>query len=265
MRIALAQMQSTDDKQINLAQVHKFTADAAAQGADLVVLPEFAMFELAQLSEAFVDAAEPLDGPFATAVRDLASQHRITIVLGMIETSDVTGKAYNTLLAVGPDGQTIGAYRKQHLYDAFGFQESEHICPGPTGDPVVIAVGNTRIGLLTCYDLRFPEAARVLVDEGADVLLYPASWVPGPRKEDHWTTLAKARAIENTVFVAAVDQAPPLGVGCTVLVDPMGLVVGQLGEATGLLIRDIDTQRIGAVRRFNPSLANRRYSVTVSA
>ena len=262
MKLALCQMLSSDDKEANAAEMEKLAEQAVAEGADLVVFPEFAMFDLPALSPEFVAAAETLTGPFAARMRELARRTGATVLYGMIEVADQPGLAHNTLLAVGPDGEDVAVYRKQHLYDAFGFQESEYICPGPLGQPATFEVAGVTVGLLTCYDLRFPEPARLLTDAGAQVIVYPAAWVPGPRKEDHWKTLARARAIENTVYVAAVSQAVPIGIGASLVADPAGLVVGELGESTSaVLVREIAPERLAEVRRANPSLDNRRYTV----
>jgi predicted amidohydrolase len=221
------------------------------------------MYDLPAMSAEFVAAAEPLDGQWVSGIRALASELRVAIVVGLVETSADPGKAFNTLLLVGPDGNDLAVYRKQHLYDAFGYRESEYICAGPLGAPPVVEIGDVSVALATCYDLRFPEVARLAADAGAELIVYPASWVPGPRKEDHWKVLARARAIENTVFTAGVGQAPPMGIGSSLITDPSGLVVGELGESSSaLLVREIDPRRVSEVRLTNPSLANRRYQIT---
>jgi predicted amidohydrolase len=263
MRLALCQMLSSADKDANGKTVAEMARQAAAEGADLVVFPEFAMYDLPAMSAEFVAAAEPLDGQWVSGIRALASELRVAIVVGLVETSADPGKAVNTLLLVGPDGNDLAVYRKQHLYDAFGYRESEYICAGPLGAPPVVEIGDVSVALATCYDLRFPEVARLAADAGAELIVYPASWVPGPRKEDHWKVLARARAIENTVFTAGVGQAPPMGIGSSLITDPSGLVVGELGESSSaLLVRDIDPRRVSEVRLTNPSLANRRYQIT---
>ncbi|MFW6773224.1 carbon-nitrogen hydrolase family protein [Nocardioides sp. CPCC 205120] len=261
MKIALCQMLSGEDKEANLAEMRRLGELAVARGADLLVYPEWAMFELPQLSPAFVENAEPLDGPFAGEVARLAAELGVAVVFGLVETSPDADRAYNTLLALGPDGERVAAYRKQHLYDAFGFKESDHIRPGDLDAPETFTVGGIEVGILTCYDLRFPESARRVVDAGAQVLLYPASWVPGPRKEFHWKTLLLARAIENTVFVAGVSQAPPLGIGSALAVDPMGSTIAELAETVDVAVFEVDPGRTEVVRASNPSLANRRYRV----
>ena len=176
----------------------------------------------------------------------------------MFETCDTDpDRAYNTLVAVRPDGTLAGSYRKIHLYDAFGYRESDRLAPGDS-DPLSVSVGDHRLGLITCYDLRFPELTRSLATDGADVLVVPAAWIRGPLKEDHWMTLLRARAIENTCYVAAADQCGDAYSGRSMLIDPMGVVVASLGEEVGTCVGDVDTERVGSVRRRNPTLEHAR-------
>ena len=114
----------------------------------------------------------------------------------------------------------------------------------------------------TCYDVRFPEVTRRIVDAGAEVLALPAEWVPGPLKEDHWRTLVRARAIENTIYVAAADQCAPTGAGNSMIVDPMGVVVASLGEGPGIAAGEVAPDRVAAVREKNPALSLRRFTIT---
>lgn len=260
MKFALCQIMSSDDKADNLAQIEAFAAQAADAGANLAVFPEFAQVFEPKMSASFVAQAEPLDGPFVRRVTELARDHALTLVAGMLEAIPGEDRAYNTLVAVTPAGE-LHTYRKAHLYDAFGYLESEFVRAGDTDGPVTFDVSGVKVGMLTCYDLRFPEAARQHADAGTELLVYPAAWIPGPRKEDHWRTLARARAIENTLYVAAVSQAPRVGVGSSLIVDPMGLVLGELGERPGIAVAEIDPERIGQVRDTNPCLANRRFAV----
>lgn len=264
MRIALCQIVSGTNKQENLNQITELTEQAAATGAQLAVFPEFAMYDAADLGPDVVAEAESLDGPFVTALTELSKRTGVAILAGMMESVAGEGRAYNTLIAVSPEEGLSAFYHKQHLYDAFGFKESDFICPGPLGSPVSFVVDDIKVGILTCYDLRFPEVARLHADAGVDLLIYPAAWVPGPRKEDHWNTLARARAIENTIYVAAVTQGPPIGTGGTLVSDPMGVTLAEIGERTGIVIADIDPGRIAQVRGVNPSLANRRYRIATA-
>ncbi len=175
----------------------------------------------------------------------------------MFEQSGDETRPYNTLVVVGPDGTLRATYRKAHLYDSFGYRESDRLSAGPA-EPAVVDLDGLRIGLLTCYDLRFPEHARALVDAGADTLVVPAAWVRGPLKEDHWETLVRARAIENTVYVVAAAQCGRAYCGRSMLVDPMGIAVAAAGEAQGTVRGEIEPDRIATARERNPALQHRR-------
>ncbi len=259
--IAVGQFSPTADVASNREQVARLVGDAASRGAALVVLPEYSSFTPPRFDRSMVDHAEPLDGPFATAVRGLARRHTIAVVVGMIEQMPDGERVHNTLVMVGPDGTLAATYRKVHLYDAHGVRESDWIVAGEPGVAPTMDLDGLRVGAQTCYDLRFPEAARVLVDAGADVVVVPAQWVPGPRKEDHWTTLLRARAIENTVYVAAAGQGAPGGSGNSMVIDPMGVVVAGLGDRDGVAVATVDRDRIDQVRAANPVLDARRYRV----
>ena len=148
--------------------------------------------------------------------------------------------------------------RKIHLFDAQGFGESTFIKPGPSTSPVVFEAGGARFGLMTCYDLRFPELARSLADAGAEVLLVCSSWVPGTHKTEQWLALNAARAIENSVYVAGVCQAPPVSVGRSILVDPMGVVEADLGLEPGVRAVDVSLERVARVRELFPMFRQRR-------
>ena len=161
-------------------------------------------------------------------------------------------------MAFGPDGGRLAFYGKIHLFDAQGFGESTFIKPGPLTDPVVFESGGARFGLMTCYDLRFPELARSLADAGAEVLLVCSSWVPGTHKTEQWLALNAARAIENSVYVAGVCQAPPVSVGRSVLVDPMGVVEADLGLEPGVRAVDVSLETVARVRELFPMFRQRR-------
>ena len=258
---SVAQFAPGEDKAANLASIRRLVADARARGSDLVVFPEYSMFTVPKMDERFVSSAERLDGPFVTALADLAAEHGIAIVCGVNEATDEGDRIHNTLLAIDGRGDVVATYRKLHLYDAFGYTESSLVRPGEIEPPQTFTVGELRFGLQTCYDLRFPEVTRRLVDADADVVLMPAEWVPGPLKEDHWTTLLRARAIENTVYLAAADQCGRSGAGNSMIVDPMGVVLASVGEEEGLGTATLDPARIERVREKNPAIRLRRFSV----
>lgn len=259
--IAVAQFAPGEDKSANLEVLRELAGEAAGRGARVVVAPEYAMFTAPAMDRRFVESAEPLDGPYVRELRGLAAGLGIHLVAGVNEQRD--GRTiHNTLVAAGPDGEIAALYRKMHLYDAFGFTESSVVHPGSLEAPVTFEAEGLVLGMQTCYDLRFPEVTRRLADAGADVVLVPAEWVPGPLKEDHFTTLLRARAIENTVYVAAADQCAPTGAGNSMIVDPMGVVLASLGERTGTAVVSAERERLTAVRKVNPALELRRFTVT---
>ncbi|MGH7661075.1 MAG: carbon-nitrogen hydrolase family protein [Vulcanimicrobiaceae bacterium] len=256
-RLALGQLAVSGDKPGNLAKIADAADRAAAASARLLVCPEASMFHFGKPNEPLAPAAESLDGAFVTALRELASRYRLWILAGMFEKIDGDSRVHNTLVLLRDDGELHGIYRKIHLYDAFGYRESDRIAPGD-GSTLSFDLDGIRFGALTCYDLRFPELARHLAREGAQALLLPTAWLAGPLKEMHLATLLRARAIENTVYIGAADQCPPGYSGCSVLYDPLGVAVVSLGEAPGIIAGDIDAARVDAARATNPSLANSR-------
>jgi predicted amidohydrolase len=273
LTIAAAQFAPVDDPSVNLETVRAAAEDAAARGAQLLVTPEYTSYFAPDIDDRFVAAAQPLDGPFVTGLRRIARSTGVALVVGVAEAGADASRFRNTLVAIGPDGSLVCTYRKVHLYDAFGARESDRIEAGDPEQLPVFELGGVRIGLETCYDLRFPEVTRRLAGAhadgargggaAADVVLVPAEWVRGPGKEHHWRTLLTARAIENTVWVLGVGQAPPIGIGGSVALDPSGVAVAALGAAPGVLVTTVDTDTTDAVRRTNPSLSLRRYDVTV--
>ena len=260
MIIAAGQFSAGTDPRENTTAAGRLIAAAADAGAELVVLPESSLYGTSEAAAALAAIAEDLDGPFIRNIAALARKHAIAVVVGTYERTE-TGLPYNTLVALDSRGDILGCYRKVHLYDAFGYRESDGITPGSAAEPFVFSLGGFRFGAFTCYDLRFPESARAAVDAGADVLLVPSMWIRGPGKEDHWSTLAKARAIENTAYVLAANQAGPLATGFSMAVDPAGVVVANAGEEPGLIVARLSRERLNQVRRRVPVLANRRFAV----
>lgn len=258
--IAVAQFSPTADAPANLALIADLAATASARGARVVVFPEYSSYFVDPFDESLRANAEDLVGPFTRGLATVAATHDVVVVAGLLERADDDRRVRNTLVAVAASG-VIATYRKLHLYDAFGQRESDWIQPGAIGTPETFEVGGLRFGLMTCYDLRFPEVGRLLADAGADVFLVPAEWVRGPLKEHHWSTLLHARAIENTVFVAAADHPPPLGVGHSMIIDPQGVQIAALGTGTGVTVAHLDLSAIDRVRRVNPSLVLRRLKV----
>jgi len=235
-----------DDNRARLAEV--------APGADLVVLPEAFARDFGPAGSDVSPFAEPLDGPFAREVARVADACSCTVVAGMFETADDPDRPFNTLLLRGAGPAT---YRKIHLYDSFGYRESDRLTGGAL-EPVVVDVAGWQVGLMTCYDLRFPELARRLVDAGAEVLVVPAAWLPGDRKVAHWRTLLAARAIENTCFVVGAGQPEPRYVGHSAVFGPLGDALAEADGTEQVIEAVLDRGDLDEARRTNPSLANRR-------
>jgi deaminated glutathione amidase len=263
MRIALAQILSGSDPSANLELVREYAARAADAGAKLVVFPEATM---CRFGVPLAPIAEPVDGPWANGVRRIATESGITVIAGMF-TPAGDGRVTNTLLAAGPGtpNQPNTHYDKIHLYDAFGFTESRTVAPGH--EPVVVTVDGVGVGLSTCYDIRFPALYTELARRGAQLITVCASWGAGPGKLEHWTLLARARALDSMSYVAAAGQADPgdgvtgsgapTGVGGSLVASPLGEVVASAGDRPELVVADIDVDRVARARESIAVLRNR--------
>lgn len=262
MRIALGQLAATTRKEDNLEAARRAVREARHSGADLLLLPEVFMAFLPPRSGiAPATVAEALDGPFVSALGREARTHQLYVGCGVWEAAlGERTRAHNSAVLLGPDGSLLLSYRKTHMYDAFGFRESDLSVPGEQA-PRTVRTPLGTFGLLVCYELRFPELARMLALDGVEVILLPSAWIAGPLKEAHWATLIAARAIENTIFVAAADQTGDTRVGCSRLVDPLGVIVASGGATEGLIFGDVDCDRIAQVRETLPSLRQRREEI----
>jgi deaminated glutathione amidase len=263
MRAAAVQLNSTEDKGRNLASANRLTREAAADGAELVVLPE--KFNVLGTHDDYRRGAETLDGPTITWARETAGELGIDLVAGsIVERREGRGKLSNTSVHVGPDGDVKAVYRKIHMFDVVvagqTYRESESEEPG---EEVVLSqtAGSVPLGLTVCYDLRFPELFRILAVKGARLLALPSAFtkVTG---QAHWEVLVRARAIENQVFVVAADQFgkhPPdnESFGGSMIVDPWGLVLARAPDRECVVTADLDLARQDEVREQLPSLANR--------
>ena len=258
LNVAVVQQASSLDPEENLRLLD--VIDDVCGGTpkvDLVVLPEAFARDFGPPGSDISAFAEDMDGPFVETLTTFAKRHETTVVAGMFERSTDPGRPFNTLAVVGPEGLRA-KYRKIHLYDSFGYKESERLLAGDI-DPLVIDVNGFQVGLMTCYDLRFPELARELVSRGAELLVVPAAWVAGERKVDHWRTLVKARAIENTVYVAAAGQPGPRYTGHSMVVSPLGDTMGEAEDGDVVVMARVERRALDDARSQNPSLANRRF------
>jgi predicted amidohydrolase len=263
MRAAAVQLNSTDDKDRNLSAADRLTREAAAGGAELVVLPE--KFNVLGTPDDYRREAETLDGPVIGWAREVAGELGIDLVAGsIVERREGRDKLSNTSVHVGPDGELKAVYRKIHMFDVVvggqTYRESE---TEEAGDDVVLSetADGVPLGLTVCYDLRFPELFRILAVRGARILTVPAAFtkVTG---QAHWDVLVRARAIENQAFVVAADQTgthPPdkESFGGSIIVDPWGEVLARAGEGEAVVAADLDLSRQDEVRDQLPSLANR--------
>ena len=281
VRVTIGQLEVGMDRAANLEAAEDVLRCAAADGALLAVLPEYSsQYEPRGVG---VEHAEPLDGPWVTGLREAAARHGVAVVAGVTTLDDaadptepvaVVGgrrasggeadvpRARNVVVAIGADGALLGTYTKVHLYDAFGMRESDSIRAGdPAAAPLVVDVGGLKVGVVTCYDLRFPESMRRVVLAGADLVVVPAAWVAGEGKAEQWRALLVARAIENAAFVVGVGQAGAGRTGRSILVEPDGRPRVELLDRPNTVSVDLDPTRVADVRERNPVLELRRYDV----
>ena len=271
LRVAAVQLNSTEDLDSNLEQADRLTRAAAADRAQLVLLPE--KWSVLGTSGHLRCGAQELGGPAISWAREIARELRIDLIAGSIaerrdggEASD--GRIANTSVHVGPDGEIRAVYRKIHMFDVrvdgVDYRES---ADQVAGDEIVLSrsAGGVALGMTVCYDLRFPELFRVLAVRGAQILLVPAAFTLATTR-DHWEVLLRARAIENQAFVIAANQigSHPPGLrsgGRSMIVDPWGVVLAQAADDVGVVSADLDFSALTRIRRELPSLANRRPQV----
>ena len=261
MRAAAVQLNSTGEKDRNLEAAERLVRAAAADGAELVALPE--KWNLLAAGDELLAGSEPLDGPSLTAARDWARELGIHLLAGSVSERGAE-KAFNTSVLIGPEGEDLAVYRKIHMFDVdvgeVSYRESDHEEPGT--EIVTAPLGELVAGLTVCYDLRFPELYRILAVRDARLIAVPSAFTAATGR-DHWEVLLRARAIENQVFVLAPNQigeAPPhfASYGHSAIVDPWGRVLALIPEGEGFVAADLDLAEQERVRVSLPSLANRR-------
>jgi predicted amidohydrolase len=247
-------------KAANLEKITKLAAQAADAGARLVVFPEAAMCDFGEKGDDLHAMAEPLDGRFVTTLSELAARHRMTVVAGMFETIAGEQRIYNTAVVVDPARGLAGTFHKRHLFDAFGELESEKFRAGD-GDPLQVEVEGFRAAVVICYDMRFASYIERAADQGADLLVAPTAGVAGPLKEEHLTVVSRARALDNTIYVAVGGHSGVAYTGRSAIVDPLGAQIAGLGDGEGVAVADISHERIKDARARLPVLAQRRARV----
>jgi predicted amidohydrolase len=252
VRVHVIQLSYGDDESTPERIVRVTGLVRAQAGADLVVLPE--LWPNGGFSYDLWDGtAEPLAGPIVTALQEATRALGATVHMGSFVERDATGRLFNTSVLLGADGALLTTYRKIHL---FGFGEGEPKLMTPGDGPVV----HGRFGLATCYDLRFPEMFRALLDGGSEVVLMPAAWPA--RRVEHWRLLARARAVEDQSYVVACNTGGthagvPMG-GHSMVVDPWGEVLAEAGDGEEVLVVELDDELVAATRASFPVLADRR-------
>ncbi len=266
MRVAAIQLNSTADVDRNLEIAERLVREAAADGAELVVLPE--KWSMLAAGEQLAERAEPLDGPIVSAARAWASELGIHLLAGSFsERLEGEERVGNTSLLIDAGGAVAATYRKLHMFDVdvggVSYRESAHERPG--SEIVLAGAGELRLGLTVCYDLRFPELFRILALRGARAITVPSAFTAVTGR-DHWEVLLRARAIENGVFVIAANQSGPApphfdSWGRSMLVGPWGEVLDVLPTGLGFAIAELDPGRVTATREQVPALANRRADV----
>lgn len=259
MKVSVGQFRPGGDTAANMGVMRELAASAGADGSALIVFPEESMFSIGAVEGPLAEAVEAHWTSFVQQLSFIAAEHSIAVVAGGYEPSGEE-RPFNTLVLIDATGRIVDTYRKLHLYDAFSYQESTRIKPGDGGIKVA-EIGGLRVGLMTCYDIRFPEQARALADEGAELLCVPAAWFEGEHKIEHWETLLKARAIENTVWIAAAGTSGGHTIGHSAVIDPMGIPLAHLEkEERGVVSAEVTRRRVDDVREFLPVLRNRRFS-----
>ncbi|NUL35970.1 deaminated glutathione amidase [Kosakonia sacchari] len=258
MIVAAGQFAVTPDWRTNAQTCVALMAQAAARQASLLVLPEALLARDDADPHLSVKSAQTLDGGFLSLLRTESQRNALTTVL-TVHVPSTEGRAVNTLVVLR-GGEVIAQYAKLHLYDAFNMQESARVDAGHDIPPLINVEG-MKVGLMTCYDLRFPELALALALQGAELLVLPAAWVRGPLKEQHWATLLSARALDTTCYIVAAGECGNKNIGQSRVVDPQGVTVAAAAEAPQLIFAEVTPERVTQTREKLPVLRNRRFTI----
>lgn len=261
-RVAVVQFKASTNKEQNLKKIIQFIKEAAKKKAHLVAFPEYMMFYTpsSQTPNQLANLAETIEGIFVKSICQTAKESSIQVIGTLYEKSQRKNRVYDTAFLIDKTGKLASYYRKIHLYDALGFRESDKMISGKKiAQPCKTTIG--KIGMLICYDLRFPEASRTLASSGSEILVAPSAWVKGESKEDHWITIIKTRAIENGCYVIAPDQVGNIYCGRSIVVDPFGKILLDMKKKQGMGIVDIELDKVKKTRIKLPLLKNRRTDI----
>jgi predicted amidohydrolase len=262
MKAAVVQFKASTNKQVNLKKIISYIQKAALKNAKLCAFPEFMMFytNSNQSTKQLANLSESINGNFVSTIAKNAKENRIQVIGSFYEKSRKKDRVYDTSFVINSSGKVISTYRKIHLYDALGFRESDKMTSGSKiAKPVKTSLG--KIGMMICYDLRFPEMSRSLAAAGSQVLIAPSAWVKGYMKEEHWITINKARAIENGCYVIAPDQVGNIYCGRSLVVDPFGKILLDMKKKQGIGFVEIDLNKVKQTRKVLPLLKNRRTDI----
>jgi len=262
MKVAVVQLKASTNKEANLKKIISYISQAAKNKAELVAFPEFMMFytNSAQTPNQLANLSETINGNFVTSIAKAAKENQIQVVGSFYEKSPKKDRVYDTSFVISKLGKIVSTYRKIHLYDALGFRESDKMLSGSKiSKPVKTSIG--KVGMMICYDLRFPEMSRTLATAGSEILVVPSAWVKGDMKEEHWLTINKTRAIENGCYVISPDQVGNIYCGRSIVVDPYGKILLDMKKKQGIGYVNIDLKRIAQIRDLLPLLKNRRTDI----
>ncbi|MCL4344687.1 MAG: carbon-nitrogen hydrolase family protein [Nitrososphaerota archaeon] len=259
LRVALAQFSSTPSTKTNLGKALNYIKIAAQKSAQLVVFPEYTnIYAEDKLdSDSLYKIAEYDDSPFLREIKAAAADMHVAAVIGVYEKGKRRPEVYSTAYFIQPDGKILAKYSKSHLFEAFGSSETNRLIP--SGDrPAIFEFMGFKFGIIICYEIRFPELARLTALLGIDALIVPSAWYKGYNKEDQWETLVKARAMENTIYILTSNQIGNSFTGITMAADPAGIIVARATEEEGLVFAELSKERIKKVRDSLPLLKQRR-------
>ena len=262
---AIVQMKSSINKQDNLIESLKYIKEAADRQADYIFFPEFQMAfssNTQTLDELYKTAETLSDSKFIKRLCQYSKKYKIGIIGTFFEKNPYKKdkRVFDTAFSTDKNGKIVSVYRKLHLYDAFGFKESLKFSRGDK-IPKLITTPIGKMGIMICYDIRFPELSRILTVNGSDIIVIPSGWIHGIMKEEHWITMLKARAMENGVYVIAPNQVGNIFCGRSMIVDPLGSILTDLGDKIGVEFVEIQRERIDEIRKTLPLLKNRRTDI----
>ncbi len=255
LSIELAQIETSREKEKNLSKIENIIKSSKA---DMIVFPEFSNFYVSDLKpEEVYEMAETDNSNFMDKIISISMDNKKWVIIGVYEKSEEYPKVYSTVYVIEPEGKIRAKYRKTHLFRALGYDESSYLKPSDNSF-VVLKINDIKLGIMVCYEVRFPEIARSLALNGAEVIIIPSAWLKGYNKEDQWITLTKSRAMENTVYVLSSNQIGNIYTGITLAIDPAGIIKARASENEETIEVKINRERLDQVRKYLPLLNQRR-------